>query len=368
MRYSQFSLPICLIALLCGSLPGDEPVFSAAGVDSAGFNLNNVPDATSIVADEPVRDSFSAELAAQYLDIAALNWQKNRGCVTCHTNMSYLMARPALQFVSKDSGEVRDFFENHYLQKWEQGKKTPRVGYEPVVVGAALAFNDAVTTRKLSETTRNTLDMMWSTQRSDGSWNWAKCGWAPMEIDDHYGVTLAALAVGIAPEDYANTNAATAGMKKIRQYLANHPPPSLHHRAMIAWASIRVGGLMDQPERASVVEELLAKQLSDGGWSTPAFLDDWIEFKRKDGKPQDRDTSDAYGTGLAIVIAREIGIQATDERLQRGIAWLKTNQRESGKWFARSPSKDSKQFFTNYASAFAVLALQSCGELPGSKN
>ena len=74
---------------------------------------------------------------------------------------------------------------------------------------------------------------------------------------------------------------------------------------------------------------------------------------------------DAYGTGLALVVAREMGISAEDPRLRKGVAWLKGNQRESGKWFTRSPTKDSKNYFTNFGCAFAVLGLQSCGELPG---
>jgi squalene-hopene/tetraprenyl-beta-curcumene cyclase len=234
-----------------------------------------------------------------------------------------------------------------------------------VVVARGLAFNDAQTTGKLSDITRKTLDMMWKTQRPDGSWNWPKCGWAPMEIDDHYGVTLAAITVGIAPGDYAQTEAAKAGIQKIRKYLKAAPAPSLHHRIMMAWASVRIDGLMDKSEQKKVLGEMFSKQRPDGGWATPAFLIDWKTYKRKDKKPHDSNTSDAYGTGMAIIVAREMGIPAKDERLQKGIKWLKSNQRESGKWFTRSPAKDSKNYFTNIGCAFAVLALQSCAELPG---
>lgn len=347
-----------LIALLFGcSL--------VAAAEPAPLTLENVPGAKKIVADEPVRKSFSAMQAARYLDTASLDWQLSRNCVTCHTNMSYLMARPALSSVSKDSGEVRKFFESYYQDRWEEGKKLPKNNYDPVVVATALAFNDAQTSKKLADTTREALDFMWTTQGKDGAWNWPKCGWAPMEIDDHYGVTLAALTTGIAPGNYVGTDAAKAGLARARAYLKDNPAPSLHHRTMIAWASLRVGGLMEEAARKSVLEEVFSKQLPDGGWSTPALLIDWKEFKRKDGKPHDPDTSDAYATGLAIVFAREMGIAAKDERLQNGIAWLKNNQRESGMWFTRSPSKDNKHYFTNFGCAFAILGLQSCGELPG---
>ena len=122
---------------------------------------------------------------------------------------------------------------------------------------------------------------------------------------------------------------------------------------------------MEKREREKVLQEMLSKQLANGGWATPAFLADWKAFKRKDQKPQDPNVADAYGTGLALVVAREMGLSAKDPRLLRGVAWLKSNQRESGKWFTRSPTKDSKNYFTNVGCAFAILGLQSCGELPG---
>jgi len=158
---------------------------------------------------------------------------------------------------------------------------------------------------------------------------------------------------------------AKAGLEKARKYLKTHPTPSLHHRIMIAWASLRIEGLMEKKDRKKVLDTMLSKQLANGGWSTPSFLADWRDFERKDGKPHDVNISDAYGTGLALVVAREMGVPATDKRLQKGVVWLKSNQRESGKWFSRSPVKDSKHYFTNTGCAFALLGLQACGALPG---
>jgi len=150
------------------------------------------------------------------------------------------MARPALSKVLKDSGEVLGFFlKTISWRGGEEGNTPPKHAYNPVVVGSALAFNDAQTSGELSDITRQTLDMMWKTQRTDGGWDWAKCGWAPMEIDDHFGVTLAALAVGIAPGDYRKSEAAKKGMEKIRQFLKNNRAHSLHHRIMLTWASLR---------------------------------------------------------------------------------------------------------------------------------
>ena len=323
--------------------------------------LDNVDDPGPITAEESFAAEFSAERAARYLDTAALHWQQANNCVTCHTNMGYMFARPALSSTLKDSGEVRAFFEEHVTTRWKTEAPRP---VQSVAVAAGLTFNDVQTTGKLHPTTRKALDLMWTTQRNDGGWDWPQCGWPPMEVDEHYGVTLAALAVGLAPGDYATSEAAVKGLAKIRTFLENNPPESLHHRAMIAWASVRVTGLMNVEEQRTVINELLSRQLVDGGWSTPGLLSDWQDLKRLDGKPHDTTTSDAYATGFAIVVARSLGQPISDPHLTSGIDWLLNHQRISGKWFTRSAAKDSEHYLSNFGTAFAVLALQSCGQLP----
>ena len=47
-----------------------------------------------------------------------------------------------------------------------------------------------------------------------------------MKSDDHYGVSLAAIAVGVAPDGYAETPAARHGLSGIRRYLHAKPPPT----------------------------------------------------------------------------------------------------------------------------------------------
>ncbi|MGB7347337.1 MAG: squalene--hopene cyclase [Pirellulaceae bacterium] len=338
------------------------PSFSD-GQDIVTFD--SVPEQREpISGDEPLADAFSAKQAAIYLDRASLTWQKETKCATCHTNMAYMFARPALASVQKDSGEVRAFFEVYRTERWKTKGPTEKQGFWPIVVGAGLTFNDRQTTGKLSDVTRDVLDLLWTVQRDDGGWKWPHCDYAPMEIDDHYGVTLAALTVGIAPDAYSETEKAKAGLVKLRTYLNNNPPKSLHHRAMIAWCSKRIDGIATEQDRATTLEQLLAIQLPDGGWSTAGFLTDWKGLEANDGRPMDTQTSDAYGTGLVIVISRELGIPADDQRLQKGIEWLLKNQRKSGKWFTRSPVNDAGNLISNTGSAFAILALQSCGELP----
>jgi len=355
LRFGQFGWFILVLYLVL-----IVPDFSLAG---GRITLANVSDPGQITADEPISEVFSAENAARYLDTASLYWQKSRNCAACHVNMGYLFARPALNSVLKDSGEVRGLYEEYVTKRWKE--RPPRDVQETVVVASGLVFNDLQTTGHLHPISRQALGVMWNFQREDGGWTWRNDGYPPTEYDEHYGVTLAALITGIAPDQYAETKEARQGLEKIRMFLKNNPPLSLHHRAMIAWASCYISDLMNEQHRNKTLEELLSLQLPDGGWSTPGLLADWKDLKRLDGKPHDTKTSDAYATGFTIIVARELGVSGNDPQLRRGIEWLLNNQRASGKWFCRSPAKDSKHYFSNFGSAFAILALQSCGRLPG---
>ena len=167
-----------------------------AVVASDDVTLENVAAPSANKADEAISKDASLEKAAHFLDSAALTWQKDRKCFTCHTNFAYLYARPAISADNTAHQQVRAFAEELVQKRWED--QGPRWDAEVVAAAAALAFNDAATTGKLHAASRTALDRMWTIQKEDGGFSWLKCDWPPMESDDHYGVTLAAIAVGAA--------------------------------------------------------------------------------------------------------------------------------------------------------------------------
>jgi squalene-hopene/tetraprenyl-beta-curcumene cyclase len=61
----------------------------------------------------------------------------------------------------------------------------------------------------------------------------------------------------------------------------------------------------------------------------------------------------------------QAGVKPTDQAITSSVKWLKSNQRESGRWFTRSLNNDKAHYITNAGTAFCVLALNEAGERVG---
>jgi squalene-hopene/tetraprenyl-beta-curcumene cyclase len=327
------------------------PLLAAEPAPTESVTLAGVVDPGPNSPDEPLATEYSLARARHFLDSASLTWQNQRDCMTCHTNYFYLLARPALGVDNEAHRTVRRYAEELVTVRWPE--KGPRWDAEVVMTALVLAAGDAATSGKLHATSRAALDRIWTVQQAGGGFEWITCDWPPVESDHEFGATMVALAVSLAPEDYAQTPQAVAGIEKLKSYLAATPMPTLHHKLMLLWADTYRPGWLTAAQRGELVDRLLALQHADGGWGA-ATLGDW---QRLDGSPQDVAASDGYATGLAIYLARRAGVPADDPRLSAGVGWLKSHQRASGRWFTRSLHKDSTHFLTHAGTSMAVMAL-----------
>lgn len=318
-------------------------------------------------ADEPLADKLSLPRAWEFLDNASLAWLKSKKCASCHTTYPYLVARI---FAARDDAPVftqmRKYLKDR-VDAWDVGGKNAGLleGTEGVSEVVAIAATLSIVDKGHYEPfghTLKALDRMWSLQQKDGSWTWNKHDLPPQEYDDYFGVAYAALGVSYAPDKYvagayAKTDAVKENVARLTDYLKKNPAPNLHHKTFLLWASMRLDGLMSPEERAATVKELLALQRKDGGWNLPS-LGDW---KRLDGKANDKDApSDGYATGLVLFVLREAGVPKHDPIIRRGVRWLETNQRASGRWFTRSLNADRAHYNTVAGTAYALMALKAC--------
>src|SRR5947207_3122090 len=98
----------CISLLLASSVSlfAFAPIMAAEAV-----TLDTAKDPGANKADEPLAKEFSLGKAVSFLDSAALVWQKDRQCFTCHTNYAHLYARPSIAGDAPAAKEVRKFAE-----------------------------------------------------------------------------------------------------------------------------------------------------------------------------------------------------------------------------------------------------------------
>ena len=324
--------------------------------------------------------------AAHYLDRRAQQWidwpkaarAQHTVCISCHTALPYLLSRSSLAGLTGEATEpapqrllLADV--GRRVQLW--GRLPPYYpdqaaasrGTESVLNALILADRDARVGR-LSTTTLAAFDAMWALQRSGGpeggSWPWLEFQSEPWEAPDsvYYGATLAALAVGSAPQDYRLRPQIQAGLARLRDYLTRaYARQGLLNRVDLLWAAARLPGLVQPPIRQSILEQIWAQQRADGGWSLPSLMPGW---RRRDGTPQSSH-SDGYATGFIALVLQRSGVPGTDARLQRALQWLQTHQSFwTGRWSSDSLNHrhglragTARHFMDDAATAFAVLAL-----------
>ncbi len=355
-------------------------------------------------AKAPDPKPWDQKAAASYLDQREGWWMQWPGaardhgtfCVSCHTAMPYALARPALRTALGEEGpsvnerklledvtkrvrlwkDLAPYYEDHGYKPAESR------GTEAVLNALVLASYDAPSGH-LSPDTRTAFDNMWALQETagdeSGAWHWLQFDLQPWEANDsqYYGATLAAVAVGMAPENYRSATEIQNNLKLLREYLArDFAAQSTINRVDLLWASTKLPGLLTPEQRASIIKEVLSKQQADGGWrlsslvwssrgwSLSSLASSWImRSVKEDGTPLELN-SDGYATGLITFVLQQAGVPRDNVHLQQGLSWLLRNQDvPEGLWRSdslnkrRNPSSDTQLFMSDAATAYAVLAL-----------
>ena len=355
------------------------------------------------VAGQPVAPrSWNPRAAAAYLDQRQGWWEswpkaaRDRGtvCLSCHTAVPYALARPELRAVLHENdvapperklvsdvtdrvrawNEVKPF----YGDTTEAGrvKAIQSRGTEAVLNALVLASRDQ-RAGVMSADAGHAFANMFALQQNDGdqagAWPWLDFGLRPWESTSavYFGAALAAIAVGSAPQSYAQSVGVQPNIARLRTYLRTHidqpiwnrirrrDNPDLFNRAMLLWSSSNLRGLLSTEERESIIAALWKAQAPDGAWRL-ASLGHW---RHADGVTVDS-TGDGYATGLIAYALEEAGSAPSEPHLARALAWLAPHQdAATGMWSAsslnkqRDPKTNIGKFMSDAATAYAVLAL-----------
>ncbi len=313
---------------------------------------------------------WSPQKAADYLDRRQKEWAawppaatSNGACFSCHTGMTYMLARPALR---KVLGEKQP-------TQWETAilkKMATDAGKEPA--GQLRMVNtlyEALFLREgnvINEARRRALDQMWSLQYKDGNfnggWAWYNAGLEPWEGPSsfYFGSTMAAQAVGRTPSEYQSGQEVRERIEAMKAYLLKGlDARPLHNRVELLWASASLAGLIDTSQRKAIIDEVSAKQGADGSW-TLAAIGPWPEHKGG----ADLDQPSAYATAFTAYVLLQTGEHPSGGSLKKALDWLREHQdAESGAWKAVSINKPrpaesmEAHFLQDGATGFAAAAL-----------
>ena len=320
--------------------------------------------------------------AATYLDERQAWWmswepaqrERETFCISCHTAVPYALSRSALRVFGGETASAppeEELLDNvrRRVRSWAEvaPERLEARGSEAILNSLVLASHDARDFR-LSDETRLAFDYLWKMQldhgERSGAWPWLHADLEPWEEDGgpYYGAALAAVAVGTAPEGYADEAANADRVARLRRYLTdNHDDQNLFNKLTALWASTRLPDLLEPADQAAVIEETLARQRGDGGWS----LSSLGPYQLREGSPRVTE-SDGYATGMIAFVLLQTGAGPKQPGLDRALAWLSANQDTAdGSWPAyslnkhRDPSSDIGRFMRDAATAYAVLALTS---------
>jgi squalene-hopene/tetraprenyl-beta-curcumene cyclase len=334
---------------------------------------------------------WNAHLAERYLDDRLKEWAawpnavvSGVVCVSCHSGLPYLVARPALrQSLGEKSGPT--LYEDLLVEgtratvfrtdaKELFGGVKGRLGdqvyaAQSVVSSVVIAMEDAPRA-KLSPEGEKAFERMWSIQLKEGpergAWLWSDYNLDPWETKDsvYYGAALGALATGLAPADYQSRPEIRHNVEGLTAYLrAAQGSTPLHNRLFLLWASSKLHGLLPGADKAAILAELQRKQEADGGW-TLASLGPW---GKHDQAPPSVG-SNSYATALTAFALEQAGRKASDPVLSRALAWLQTHQNSDGSWPAESMNHKHDagtvpaRFMSDAATGYATAALLGAGD------
>jgi len=374
-------------------------VAASAILISSGAGARSGAAAPSVPA-----STWNARAAATYLDQRQSWWEswpksaRDHGtvCVSCHTALPYALARPELRAILHENDattnerkiladvttRVRSWSEvKPYYGDTTPGGRTKAIesrGTEAVLNALVLASRDersGVVSAEARQAFANMFALQQTAGEDAGAWTWLNFGLRPWEARTsvYFGAALAAIAVGMEPQNYAKSGDIQPNVERLRAYLQEHvdqplwkrvlrrDDPQLFNRAMLLWASAKLPGLIPPDEQQSIVATLRDAQEPDGAWRFTS-LGHW----RSDASESADAAGDGLATGLVAYALEQAGSRPNEQHVVRALAWLASHQESAtGMWRAwslnkqRDPATNVGKFMSDAATAYAVLALSA---------
>ncbi len=320
--------------------------------------LDAVPTATT----EQIH--HTVDLAIGYLQTESAAWLNTRGCAACHhvPMPFWALSEAAQQGYAIDKKYLDEKFESLLGSKEKliaskliNGPNDPpdsrpqgralNMGL-PFLAIASRSF-PSLKDEQLQGLKLITEEII-QKQQADGSWEFFSTLRRP-PINESQTTDVAWIILAIAGETGPDSpESQRAALKKANAWLEAAQPAALHQDKILkVLLGSRAGKTRDSMQ--TTIDELLAMQREDGGWSQTV-----PELK-----------SDAFATGQTLYVLSLVGYEANRPEVKRGIDFLVATQNSDGTWPIISRSTpdgspgSSKLMSPIYcaSSSWAVLAL-----------
>ena len=343
------------------------------------------PDEVATQVEIPLSD----EKTAKYIDMvnkgsgyffnASDEWYESRSCFSCHTNTAYLYTMPSIASNPLYSDDIRENYKQVFsqLSSWLDTRFSPGSSYLSnggYLIPTVMAFVFSKENFKRDADTlsddqlKQELDLLTALKQEikEGNFNWFNLGIPPMEHDNDYGHTLAALVFGV---NEGNQN--TDEIRYLIDYFEKNKAQNLHQKGMRAWANSYYKGdlkLFSTETINEYIDDLVAAQNPDGGWrlaslgkGDPGWQDTGTLEEQTGNK------SDGYGTGFVLMTLLKNGFSINSPAIKNGLLWLEKNQvpdldaegndnYRPGSWFTRSQANKTN-YITNAGTGFVLMSL-----------
>jgi len=287
----------------------------------------------------------AAELGLKRVQQAAVNWQSNDDCFSCHHHTLPILAaiegsRAGLALDSEWLKLQTDLTLGYFLQRIDDmnaGKHVPggaaSVGYGLWALKLAEHPPDETTTAmvnyllkiqgvvRLKEGKPSKL-----TELDDGRWI-ASCRRAPMQASVIGDTVLSLMGIHHYATDKQQPRAKKAKLGA-EKWLASAKLLNQQDRLWRLWGLHHLHA--DEDAKRSLQADILNTQQDDGGW----------------GETIDR-PSEPFSTGQTIYMLCRTGTSPADPALVRGCAFLMNSQYPDGSWLFESHVKPVQPFFDN---------------------
>ena len=224
---------------------------------------------------------WSPEAAARYLDSRQKEWfswkpamSADGPCVSCHTGMTYLLARPALRRVLKETQPT--MYEVGLLDRLRAkvGEK-PAGGLQGVeTIFSAMFLSREDATKTMSAHTQKAFDQLWTLQSATGRRKAAGDG--TQRTSTRGRTPNPAATAQCSPRwrhrrrqrSIATHRRSASSTASLRAYLQDSVASRrLHDRLALLLAR----AFIPDSQRESIVADALARQQADGGWTTESL-------------------------------------------------------------------------------------------------